>query len=104
MTVRCQTAEAGADVGAHVVLAMAARAGVPPVAADRLRGDIRDALHAAGGVVELTCSADDEEVRLAIRAPEGRADAIAAALDGHAAEVDGTVVHLRIRRTPLRAV
>ena len=103
MTVRCETSNGGADVGAHVVLAMAARAGIPPLAADRLRGDVRDALHAAQGVVELRCRAGEEGVTLDITAPDGRVEEVTAALDGHAAEVDGNLVRVHVRRTPLQS-
>ena len=66
MTVRCETVAGGADVGAQVVLAMAARAGIPPLAADRLRGDVREALRAAAGPVELACSADEDSLSITI--------------------------------------
>ena len=104
MTLRCETFEGGADVGAHVVLAMATAAGIPPLAADRLRGDVRDALHSAQGVVELAVTARDDGVAVAIAPPKHRVDAVLAALDGHGAELDGAVVRVRVRRTPLRPV
>jgi hypothetical protein len=104
VTVRCQTAEGGPDVGAQVVLAMAARAGIPPLAADRLRGDVRDALRAAQGVVELTCSADEHGITVAISSPDGSLEPLRAALDGFDAEVAGGSVRVHVRRTPLRPV
>ena len=104
VTVRCQTTEGGADVGAQVVLAMAARAGIPPLAADRLRGDVREALRAANVSVELRCSAGDGGLEMAISAPGEALDAVKAALDGHGAEIDGDAVVIRVRRTPLQSV
>lgn len=104
MTVRCETSEGGPDVGAHVVLAMAVRAGIPPLAAHRLRGDVRDALAAAGGPVELTCTAGEDGLEIAIASPDADLDAVKAALDGHAAEVSGGTVLVHLRRTPLRSV
>jgi hypothetical protein len=104
VTVRCQTTEGGADVGAQVVLAMATRAGIPPLVADRLRGDVREALRAANAAVELRCSAGDGGLKMAISAPREALDAVKRALDGHGAEIDGEGVVISVRRTPLRPV
>jgi hypothetical protein len=104
VTVRCETSEGGAEVAAQVVLAMATAAGIPPLAADRLRGDVRDALHAAHGAVELAVSGDADGVSLTITPPRQELDAVLAALDGHEAELDGETVRVRARRTPLRSV
>ena len=104
MTVRCEPRAGGAEVGAQVVLAMAARAGIPPLAADRLRGDLRDALQAAGGAVELACSADEDGLTVVISSAGGSLSDVTAALDGHAAEAGDGAVTVRVRRTPLRSV
>ncbi len=104
MTVRCQTAEGGADVAAHVVLAMAARCGIPPLAADRLRGDISEALRAAEAPAELTCTAAEDGIAIVIAAPAARLEAVKSALSGHSAVVEEGAVQLRVRRTPLRSV
>ncbi|HET7428244.1 MAG TPA: hypothetical protein VFJ66_02245 [Gaiellales bacterium] len=104
MTVRCQTTEGGVDVGAQVVLAMAARAGIPPLAADRLRGDVREALRAANAAVELRCSAGDEGLEMAISPPGEALEAVKGALDGHGADIDGEAVVVSVRRTQLRSV
>lgn len=104
MTVRCEPTAAGAAVGAQVVLAMAARVGIPPLAADRLRGDVLEALQAAKALVELRCSACDDALSIAISTPGEGLEAVKGALDGHGAEIaDGAVV-LVSRRTPLRSV
>jgi hypothetical protein len=87
-----------------VVLAMATAAGIPPLAADRLRGDVRDALHAAQGVVELGVAGCADGLILTIAPPAHRLDAVLAALDGHGADLDGDVVRVRARRTPLQSV
>jgi hypothetical protein len=104
VTVRCQTTSAGADVGAQVVLAMAARAGIPPLAADRLRGDVWEALRAANAAVELRCSGQDDGLEIAISPPGEALDAVKGALDGHGAQIDGDAVVISVRRTPLRSV
>jgi hypothetical protein len=104
VTVRCQTAQGGADVAAHVVLAMAARAGIPPLAADRLRGDVREAMCLVEAPAELTCRSEDDGISIVISAPDGRLEAVTTALSGHFAVVEGGAVQVRIRRTPLRSV
>jgi hypothetical protein len=104
VTVRCETSAGGADVGAQVVLAMAARAGIPPLAADRLRGDVRDALRAASGVVDLVCTSDEDSLTITISSPGEALEGLRTALDGHAAEISDGVVLVRVRRTPLRSV
>jgi hypothetical protein len=85
-------------------MAMATRAGIPPLAADRLRGDVLDALRAARGVVDLICTADEDSLTVAISSPGGALDGVRTALDGHAAEISDGAVHVRVRRTPLRSV
>jgi hypothetical protein len=102
--VRCETSEAGAEVGAQVVLAMATVAGIPPLAADRLRGDVRDAVHEAQGAVELGVTVGADGLILTISPPAHRLDAVLATLEGHGAELDGHVVRVRARRTPLQSV
>jgi hypothetical protein len=83
---------------------MASRAGIPPLAADRLRGDVREALRAANATVELRCSAGDGGLEVAISPPGEALDAVKRALDGHGAEIDGEGVVISVRRTPLRPV
>ena len=104
VTVRCETGAGGADVGAQVVLAMAARVGIPPLAADRLRGDVREALRAANGPVELVCSADDDSLSITISSAAAGLDDVRAALDGHSAELSAGTVVVRVKRTALRSV
>jgi hypothetical protein len=105
VSVRCETGAGGADVGAQVVLAMAARTGIPPLAADRLRGDVREALRAAGGgPAELLCSADDDSLSITISSAGAVLDHVRAALDGHSAELSAGAVVVRAKRTPLRSV
>ena len=104
MTVRCEPTAGGADVGAQVVLAMAARAGIPPLAADRLRGDVREGLKAARAVAELRCSAGDDGLAIVISAPAESLEAVKGALDGHGADIADGAVQLTLRRTPLRSV
>ncbi|HET6848374.1 MAG TPA: hypothetical protein VFH74_05920 [Gaiellales bacterium] len=104
MTVRCETSDGGADVGGQVVLAMAARAGIPPLAADRLRGDVRAALRAANALVELTCSGGPDGLVVTISPPSDALAAVRGALDGHGAQIDGGAVVVAVGRTPLQAV
>jgi hypothetical protein len=104
VTVRCETTAGGAEVGAQVVLAMAARAGISPLAADRLRGDVREALRAANAAVLLRCSAADDGLEIAISPPGEALDAVKGALDGHGAEIADGAVLVSLRRTPLRSV
>jgi hypothetical protein len=102
--IRCETGPAGAEIAAQVVLAMATRASITPLAADRLRGDVASALRTCEVAVGVECATEDRAVTVAIDAPRPALERMAAALEAHGPEaLDGRLV-MRVRRAHLRQV
>jgi hypothetical protein len=104
VTVRCRPGSAGAEVAGQVVLVMATRAGITPLAADRLRQDVASALASCDEAVELSCEATEQEVVVTIAVPDGAIARMLEALHGQRAEAEDGGVVVRVRRTQLRSV
>lgn len=96
------------SVAGEVALGMALRAGFPPLAAERVRAAIADALAdvAPGGTMAVDADPGEVRVRL-LSADAAWRDRTLAALDAHGAEpTDGgvAVTFRAIHRGALRAV
>lgn len=92
-------------IAANVVLGIVIAAGVPPLAADRVRRAVEAAVTSAEGDVELWGRHSDGIATIAIRAGGaewlGRASAI---LDAYQPEIQDGELRFAVRRTQLHAV
>jgi hypothetical protein len=107
VTLSLRDAATAGPVAAEVALGMALRAGFPPLAADRVRRAVREALEGSPAS-EITAEARPGEVRLRVTAADAgwRSRALGALAAHEPAAVDGglVVVFRSIHRGALRAV
>jgi hypothetical protein len=101
--VRCDSPR-GASVAAHVVLAMAARAGLPPLMSGRIQADVAAAAGSCAGPVELACTVTEDGLYISLAAPADQLAGMAALLDGHRPQMSPGKLELRLQRTKLRVV
>jgi hypothetical protein len=87
-----------------VVLAMAARAGLPPLMSDRIQKDLAAALRSCGGQVELACAVTEDGLCISLTAPGDRVSDMAALLEGHRPQTSPGRLELRLRRTQLHVL
>jgi hypothetical protein len=105
ITLRLLNGPSRGEIARHATTALAVRAGLAPLAADRAGGAVAAAVTAADAdEVTLTASLDQAAAEVVLSAPGGWAGDRAAAL----ADIDATVtddrVSFRFARTPLRRV
>jgi hypothetical protein len=91
-------------VAAHVVLAMAARAGLPPLMSDRIQTDLAAALRSCAGPVELACAATEDGLCISLTAPADGIAGMAALLECHRPQTSSGRLELRLRRTNLQVL
>ena len=106
VTVAVQDLPAGADVAGQVALALAVRSGLPPLAADRLRGAVERAVAAAGTGVTVGVEPFDGAVTVVVGGVGSSAlEPVAAALRSAGDVVaEGDAVRLTALRPPLASV
>ena len=93
------------SIAANVVLGVVIAAGVPPLAADRARESVDEAVSSATGDVELWARHQDGVATVGIRAGgEEWLEAAAATLDAYEPIVADGELQLAFRRSRLRAV
>ena len=105
ITLRLLNGPSRGEIARHATTALAVRAGLAPLAADRAGGAVAAAVTAANAdEVTLTASLDHAAAAVTVAAPGAWAGDRAAAL----ADIDATVsddrVSFRFVRTPLRRV
>ena len=88
----------------HVTLAMASRAGLPPLTADRARGDLAAALKQCSGPLEMAWASSDGSLYARISAPSPMIERLAVLLADHAPVIAPSQLELRFERTGLRVV
>jgi hypothetical protein len=105
-TLRVKNTGARRDIVRYGVIALAVRAGLPPLAASRAGTAVGDvASSSPADELTVTAAMEPSSVRLRIDGGDSawRADAVARLADYGAAPADGGVA-LRLERTPLRPV
>ena len=106
LTLRLMNTPGRAEIARQAVIALAVRAGMPPLAADRAGANV--------GSVVASCDGDDVAILAEIGASgaeltliggdDGWRSEAVAALDAYGARTDADAVILRLARTPLRPV
>jgi len=104
VSLRCDDAAQAAAVAGHVTLAMAARAGLPPLTADRARGDLAAALARCSGPIEMAWASGDGSLYARINAPSPTIELLAGLLADHSPVAAPSQLELRFERAGLRAV
>jgi hypothetical protein len=91
-------------IAANVVLGVVVAAGVPPLAAERVRGAVEAAVASADGEVSLWARREDGVATVGIRAggKEGL-DRASRVLQAYEPVIVEGELHFSIRRSPLRA-
>jgi hypothetical protein len=101
---RCDEAASAAAVAGYVTLAMAARAGLPPLTAARARSDLAAALKRCRGPLEMAWASGEGLLYARISAPAPTIDRLAALLAGHDPVAAPSQLELRFQRAGLRSV
>ena len=104
MSLRCDEASRAAPVAGHVMLAMATRAGLPPLSADRARTDITAALGDCEGPVEVAWGVEEGRVFARISAPSQQVERLAGSLSDHEPTIAPNQIELWFARAGLRPV
>jgi hypothetical protein len=105
ITLRLLNGPSRGEIARHATTALAVRAGLPPLAADRAGGAVAAAVAAAGAdEVTLTASLEPAAAEVTLTACGGWADGGAEALASLDAAVTDDRVSFRFARTPLRRV
>jgi hypothetical protein len=96
---------AGAGVARAVTQAMAARAGLPPLASARAGGVVAGGLRGSSGAVTLELAAGTGSLQVWLSAvDDGALGRMAEQLVDHGVERDGGALVLRFERPPLHGV
>ena len=106
LTLRLMNTPGRAEIARQAVIALAVRAGMPPLAADRAGANVGSVIASCdGGDVAILAeiSASGAELTL-IGGDDGWRRDAAAALDAYGARAGDDGVALRLERTPLRPV
>jgi hypothetical protein len=104
VSLRCDEAGSAAAVAGHVTLAMAIRAGLPPLTADRARGNLATALAECEGPLEMAWAAGEGYLYARIGAPSEVIERLASLLAEHAPVTAPSQLELRFVRAGLRSV
>jgi len=104
VSLRCDEAGPAAAVAGYVTLAMAVRAGLPPLTAERARSDLAAALKQCGGPLEMAWASGDGQLYTRISAPSPTIDRLAVLLAGHGPVAAPSQLELRFERAGLRSV
>lgn len=92
-------------IAANVVLGVVVAAGVPPLAADRLRAAVQEAVASAEGEVALWARREDGLATVGIRAGDREwLDRASVVLQAYQPAIVDGEIHFSIRRSQLRAV
>ncbi len=93
-------------IAANVVLGVVVAAGVPPLAAERVRGAVEAAVASAEGEVTLWARREDGLVTVGIRAAGGKEwlDRASVVLQAYEPAIVDGELRFSIRRSQLRAV
>jgi hypothetical protein len=106
LTLRLTNTPGREEVARQVVIALAVRAGLPPLAADRAGSAVGAAVAACReGDVSICAQVDaDGAVLELVGGDEAWRTDVAASLQSYGAVADGDRVGLKLERTPLRPV
>jgi hypothetical protein len=92
-------------IAANVVLGVVVAAGVPPLAADRVRGAVEEAVATADGDVTLWARREDGQATVGIRGgDEGWLDRALVVLGAYEPAIVDGELRFAIRRSRLRSV
>ena len=104
VSVRMPNGSAGAGVARAVTQAMAARAGLPPLASARAGGVVAGGLRGATEAVTLELAAGTGSLQVWLSADDRAISRIADRLADHGVEREGGALVLRFDRAPLHGV